>query len=100
MPVAANSDHWHDRPVTFSASRVAAWFCGAGGIALAVSLFLDWSQWVNPFDAWRLFAALDVLLALCAALAVAAAFVPRLRLPAAACSFALIVALTVHFAIS
>jgi hypothetical protein len=79
--------------VTFSASRVAGWLCAAGASALAASLFVHWTEFVFPRNGWQVLSGIDVLLAVCAALAAVAAFAPRLRTPAALLALAAIVAL-------
>jgi hypothetical protein len=95
MPVARAGDHCHDRAVTFSARRLAGWLCGLGGVALALSLFLSWTEFENRMDAWRLFDGLDAFLAGVAVTAVGAAFVPIMRPATALAALAALVAVTV-----
>lgn len=73
--------------MTVSARRVAAGLCGAGAVALGVSLFLNWTDFPQPGpqeNAWDVLSGFDVLMAACATLGAVAALVPRLRVPAAA----------------
>jgi hypothetical protein len=63
--MAANGDHWDDRSVTFSASRLAS-ALGAG--TLLVATFLPWRSFVDE-NAWQARPALATALIVCAALA-------------------------------
>lgn len=71
--------------------RVEEWVAGVAGVVLLVSMFLPWYRYARidaTRDAWQAFGALDVVLAIVAVLAIAAAVMSAIH-PTAAVPIAL-----------